>query len=311
MSITRLDEQTILSIIENKERETLYMDYKSAQALEEIPKKDRKLEISKDISAFANSAGGEIIYGIKEKKHIPIEVDGTHDLLEKANWLNRVINGNIIPPIEGIDIYPVEITSRDSFVLVVRVPMSHTAHQAKNKIYYHRYDEENLAMDDYQIRQTMNRGIEPQLILKSYTSDPVSLPIIPDHKQVVLDLYVTNEGRNTAKSCWFNIYLPRKLNPEQYGSWILIKSPGLRHYQLHITFVSGQGNIIPVVHPGQDFMLSKSSDRRRLKIKILDSYVDFDEEYYGKYEFWAENMTPKRGRIKFVIKDRTFYYSIE
>lgn len=311
MSSLRLDEQTILSILENKERETLYMDYKSAYALDEIPRKDRKLEISKDVSAFANSAGGEIIYGLKEKKHIPIEVDGTKDIVDKANWLNRVINGNIIPKIEGIEIYLVEMTSCDGFVLVVRVPMSHTAHQAKDKKYYQRYDEENLAMDDYQIRQTMNRGIEPQLILKTNTSDPVSLPIIPLHKRIDLDLYVANEGRNTAKSCWFNIYLPRKLNPDKYGDWKIIEQPGLRHFQLHLAYLPDHGNTIPIVHPGQKFILSKNTERLRLSIIIPDSFIDLNEEYYGRYEFWAENMTPKKGRIKIVIKDRTVSYSIE
>jgi len=35
-----------------------------------------KNEISKDVSAFANSDGGTIIYGIEEEGHLPKRIDG-------------------------------------------------------------------------------------------------------------------------------------------------------------------------------------------------------------------------------------------
>jgi predicted HTH transcriptional regulator len=44
--------------------ENLNLDYKAADALGTSDGK--KKEITKDVSAFANSAGGIIIYGIKE-----------------------------------------------------------------------------------------------------------------------------------------------------------------------------------------------------------------------------------------------------
>jgi predicted HTH transcriptional regulator len=167
MANIHYDEETINSLIENQERENLYVDYKSAKSLEKTYGKNPSVDISKDVSAFANAAGGCILYGVEEKKNIPIDVDGTIEIEDKKEWLNRVINGNIVPRIEGIEIYAVRFEARPGkAVLVVSIPMSHTAHQAKDKRYYHRYDEESLPMDDYQVRQTMYRGIEPNLILK-------------------------------------------------------------------------------------------------------------------------------------------------
>jgi len=51
------------SLITNRVEENLNLDYKGADALYNIDGKiDRSLEISKDVSSFANSDGGIIIY---------------------------------------------------------------------------------------------------------------------------------------------------------------------------------------------------------------------------------------------------------
>ena len=56
------DEDDILSMIKDEVQESINLDYKACDSL---GKSDgRKREISKDVSAFANSAGGTIIYGI-------------------------------------------------------------------------------------------------------------------------------------------------------------------------------------------------------------------------------------------------------
>ena len=52
------------SLILNHIEENIHLDYKAADALSKSDNK--KKEISKDVSAFANSDGGVIIYGIRE-----------------------------------------------------------------------------------------------------------------------------------------------------------------------------------------------------------------------------------------------------
>ncbi len=66
------------NLIKNKITEDLNLDYKSSPSLSREDSK--KLEISKDISSMANSAGGVLIYGIKEfneknLKHLPEGID--------------------------------------------------------------------------------------------------------------------------------------------------------------------------------------------------------------------------------------------
>ena len=59
-----ITEEDINQLISTKTEESIHLDFKQAEALSKNDKK--KSEIAKDISAFANSDGGIVIYGLKE-----------------------------------------------------------------------------------------------------------------------------------------------------------------------------------------------------------------------------------------------------
>jgi hypothetical protein len=61
---TTWNEAEIQRYIDDEEEESLTLDYKAADALAKSDGK--KTEITKDVSAIANSAGGTIVYGLKE-----------------------------------------------------------------------------------------------------------------------------------------------------------------------------------------------------------------------------------------------------
>jgi uncharacterized protein YbbC (DUF1343 family) len=72
------DEKRLQSHIDNFIEESLTLDYKAAQALEHTDRK--KDQISKNVFAMTNSAGGIIVYGLKEyseatKKHMAEKID--------------------------------------------------------------------------------------------------------------------------------------------------------------------------------------------------------------------------------------------
>ena len=62
----------ILEMISLQIQENLHLDYKASAALSH----SKRDEISKDVSAFANSDGGLIIYGVTEEGHLPLLIDG-------------------------------------------------------------------------------------------------------------------------------------------------------------------------------------------------------------------------------------------
>lgn len=167
MKIQEISE--IENLILNQVEENIHLDYKAADALQKTDGK--KKEISKDISAFANSDGGIVIYGVKEftepsKKYLPEKTDPIDRNLISKEWLEQVINSNVSPRIDGIKITPISVVSgNDKVIYVVEIPKSNTAHQAVDQRYYKRFNFESVAMYDYEIRDVMNRKKFPKIEL--------------------------------------------------------------------------------------------------------------------------------------------------
>jgi hypothetical protein len=156
-----MDEWTLTKIqryIDNQVEESLMLDYKASGALD----KNKKNEITKDVSAMANSAGGIIIYGIKEyqqtdNKHLPEKIDPVDRTIYSKEWLEHVIS-NIRPRIADIIIHPIPIdTTPNHVVYVVEIKQSIVPHQATDCKYYKRYNFESVAMQDYEINDIRNR----------------------------------------------------------------------------------------------------------------------------------------------------------
>lgn len=168
------DEARLHQLIVNEVEENLNLDYKAADSLDSSDRK--KKEIVKDVSAMANSDGGRIIYGIAEyqdelRKHLPEKIDPVQRSNFSKERLEQIINSGIHPRISGVIIYPITIGgSNEQVVYIVEIPKSNTAHQnSKDHRYYKRFNFESIPMQDYEIRDVMNRAIHPDVgVIFSY-----------------------------------------------------------------------------------------------------------------------------------------------
>ena len=151
------------------------LEYKASLAIQN--NESAKAEISKDLSAMANANGGQIIYGMTEAKdHLPSGLDGgINPKPYDGLWLEQVIQQNIQPKIEGLKILLVPKGDGNHY-FVVEVPRSTTVHQAKDGRYYRRRNFRNDIMEDYEIREVMNRNTAPELY--------VATEILPQHSQL-------------------------------------------------------------------------------------------------------------------------------
>src|SRR5690606_34903955 len=158
----------IVRYIENKIEENLNLDYKASDSLQRNDKKTN--EISKDVSAFANSDGGMIIYGIMEDKvnrHLPDSIDPINRKEISKEWLEQIIQSKIRPRISGIVIHSITVNEEsDLVVYAIEIPKSNTAHQANDRKYYKRFNFNSEPMYDYEIRDILNRTKSPIIDLE-------------------------------------------------------------------------------------------------------------------------------------------------
>jgi hypothetical protein len=149
-------------------QESLTLEYKASGAVGKADSK--KEEIAKDASAFANAAGGQIVYGMTEQDHLPAGLDDGLDPKEFPGiWFEQVIQQNVTPQIEGLRIRAVPLDSQHARVaVVVTVPAarSRAPHQAKDGRYYRRHNFSNQIMNDSEVRDTMRRATTPELFVK-------------------------------------------------------------------------------------------------------------------------------------------------
>jgi hypothetical protein len=207
---------TLNSHIKNKVKESVNLDYKSSDSLEKNDK--RTNEISKDVSAFANSAGGIIIYGIIEEDHLPVDLDkGVDPSKISKEWLEQVINSRIQRKIDGITIHQINSSNKDNsnVYYVVEIPQSNRApHQAFNKKFYKRYNFMSEAMEEYEVRDVSRRHSLPDLVIQSSVLNK-QIEILFDSKDskgsygsVDLELFIVNFSQEPADYLVADLLIP-------------------------------------------------------------------------------------------------------
>jgi len=203
---TEWQESDLQSLIDNQVEENINLDYKAAAALAKTD--GRKADISKDVSSFANSEGGVLVYGMAEDGRLSVRIDPIDPSIISREWLEQVINSNIQRRIDGVRINPVALTGPNSgkVVFVVDVPQSPLApHQAADKKYYKRFNFQSVAMEDYEIRDVANRRRNP-IIKADISIEPLN-GRAPSYS-ATLSLILKNVGGVLADRVYLELAIP-------------------------------------------------------------------------------------------------------
>jgi hypothetical protein len=123
--------------------------------------------MARDVSAFANADGGQIIYGMTEKDHEPAGLDqGVDAKVYPEIWFEQVLQQHITPNISAIR--PRHVPLDESKVaVVIDVPATQgDPHQVSDGRYYKRHNFNRLIMEHYEIRDAIRRILEPALQLE-------------------------------------------------------------------------------------------------------------------------------------------------
>lgn len=138
--------EDIQRLIDNKIKESLTLEYKSEL-------NNKKIAIA--VSAFANTEGGIIVYGLLEQDKIPTSIrwvvgSGNEEKIQS------VIMTNIHPKVEGVRIVPLSNPTNDSeAVYVVYVPKSPEAPHMYDYRYYRRRGPVSKPMEDIEVKNTI------------------------------------------------------------------------------------------------------------------------------------------------------------
>jgi len=299
--------EEIEQLVNNGIEEGLNLEYKSCNALE---KTDGKIkEISKDVSSFANSDGGVIIYGVKEydqadKKHLPEKIEDGFDPADiSREWLEQVIISNIRPKINGLIIYPIPTGIGNKVIYAVDIPKGDTAHQAKDKRYYKRHNFLSEYMEDYEIRDVMNRKRVPDVQLV------IAKRQLPSESEYELHVSLINKGEIVINHFRVDISLPLNL---------IIQKEGYFHKEEFIKNFNVEGVVHKgvlyrgvnygkfsyknpsegsVIFPNEEFVLLPSVVKpvRVLVYKYVEEVGVFG--YSLMWKVYADNMPFKEGAI--------------
>jgi len=102
-------------------KESLTLEYKDSRAIDKR-NDSKKIEMARDVSAFANAAGGQIVYGMTEKEHEPAGLDDGLDPKEYPEiWFEQVLQQHITPAIPNLRIRYVPLNKK-RVAAVITVP---------------------------------------------------------------------------------------------------------------------------------------------------------------------------------------------
>ena len=210
--------------------------------------------ISKEVSAFANSGGGTLVYGLIDPKAGDTEWhvnDGGVSVTVKRGgtkeWLETVIPNQMDPPLEKFNVYAIPPSGPGTKIdegralFVVEVPDSQQApHQAKDYKYYSRVASRAQPIRHRQVLDILSRRQHPEIRLRfrlnlrgsrtQEEGEKQSLPDATDFLEAItssraderlaanipaLEVAAFNSGRTYAEYVHITVYIPVELTPEE------------------------------------------------------------------------------------------------
>lgn len=277
--------------------ESIHLDFKSAAAIDRSDKK--REDICKDVSSFANSDGGVIIYGIQEKNHQADAIDFVDGTVYTKEWLESVVNSGIHRRIDNICITPIRFDNDiRKTVYVVEIPVSPIApHMVKNR-YYKRFNFLSVAMEEYEVRQIYNRKASVKLQVGEISVGLSSADNTVDtsHLYFRIEMNLINIGNVPANDYRLKIFLSKNISIADFNNTEVNSTNG---------FLGGAISSInsPALFPGEELSVLFFTIGLPYKVFPKDIRLDcylysengYDHEVHDitkeLLKFWEEGLT--------------------
>ena len=147
----------IKNLVNNQVAEGLSLDYK-------VQNYDKtsggKKELLKDVTAFANSSGGDLIIGVGDDKYNQasfIKGIETTNIAEEVNRLEQIIYNGTEPKLNTFKVKYIKLNNyTNKYIIIVRVESSplfpHMISFQRTNKFYIRKSDKNILLDAYELR---------------------------------------------------------------------------------------------------------------------------------------------------------------
>lgn len=184
--------EDIKLLVENSVCESKTLDYKKELHLDSDS--DKK-EFLADISSFANSTGGDIIFGIEEDSEDKIPTNIVGIPFENEDKLVRriedLIRQSIQPIILNIEYKVIEI-KKDTCILIIRIPQSsispHRVEFKGHNKFFTRNNKGKYQMDVSELRIAFNSGLDLEKRIEEYKQERYYEILTNKYKNLIDDL---------------------------------------------------------------------------------------------------------------------------
>lgn len=300
--IKNITKEDLENLVRNHKQEDSFLDFK--RDLYGKTDTDKK-ELLKDVSAFANGSGGEIIIGIEEDNYSQAKTlcgFTTTNISVEKNRIEQIIMNGLEPKLDTFKVRYIYIGNH-KFVMIIRIEHSPlfphmVSFQRFNKFYIRKSDK-NLLLDVYELRNLFLKSENFMQEIRKYNQDKIKnileknaiLPTIDAPKilinfipfdaftrQTYLDLAKSNLKINFPEQrINFDGLLAYQMNDKGINSYAQIHRNGI------IEFLSSSNKVFDIIN--NPFVIANNLATEKLKI-IYGEKNGF--EYYlirKSYEF--------------------------
>lgn len=183
-------------------------------------------ELSRQVSAFVNGAGGRLILGMEDDGRVDAGIATDLKRGGTRSWLEDVIPGSVDPPLRAFNVFEVRGPGARGrplpgrAVYVIDLPPSDDApHQALDHRFYARIAGKSRPMGNTAIQEIVGRTRRPRVTISTVTPYGAA-EHMPDDPRGPLSLvcfrcFLRNEGPRLAQHVGAELMLPRQVVTEE------------------------------------------------------------------------------------------------
>ena len=240
-------------------------------------------KLAKMVSAIANSGGGELVFGITQKRSRADSFDLVKGFDKNEEWIFHEIQSQIDNPVSGLMVTICKSANDDGKIIHIHVPVNNNApHLFSDGKFYRWKKGKCIVMDEAEIRSAYMRVSSSDLEFIGITNTN-GIPMLSGGKFLAVNFYpkfmIRNAGNIVEKEYKIEIAFPTDLFEETNQP---LKSAFVRHEGVYSVF--GQRGNYPLF---QQEIATIIEAKITVNAKNLATFMS---EYINIYLYFSNGM---------------------